>query len=151
MENYVNNGKIKVELKNLDNFYKENKIKKISFIKMDLEGHEYKSLIGLKDTINRDSPIIALEQFVGQFAQMKKSTQTIDFLKENLYNFFYEPIFFQRKKSKNKILRAVNKILFYLQILFGRSAINLYRLKKIEKFDVKSYPMIITSKFDLNN
>ena len=38
MENYVNNGTIKVELKNLDNFYKENKIKKILFIKIDLEG-----------------------------------------------------------------------------------------------------------------
>ena len=145
------NIKIKVELKNLDNFYKENKIKKISFIKMDLEGHEYKSLIGLKDTINRDSPIIAVEQFVGQFDQIKKTTQTIDFLKQNLYNFFYEPIFFQRRKNKNKILRAVNKIIFYLQILFGKSKINLYRLNKIEKFDVKSYPMIIASKFDLNN
>ena len=118
---------------------------------MDLEGHEYKSLIGLKDTINRDSPIIAVEQFVGQFDQIKKTTQTIDFLKQNLYNFFYEPIFFQRRKNKNKILRAVNKIIFYLQILFGKSKINLYRLKKIEKFDVKSYPMIIASKFDLNN
>ena len=144
------NIKIKVELKNLDNFYKENKTKKISFIKMDLEGHEYKSLIGLKDTINRDSPIITVEQFVGQFDQIKKTTQTIDFLKQNLYNFFYEPIFFQRRKNKNKILRAVNKIIFYLQILFGKSKINLYRLKKIEKFDVKSYPMIIASKFDLN-
>ena len=151
MENYVNNGKIKVELKNLDNFYKENKIKKISFIKIDVEWHEYKSLTGLKNTITRDSPIIALEQFVGQFDQIKKTTQTIDFLKQHLYNFFYEPIFFQRKKSKNKILRAVNKILFYLQILFDKDKINLYRLKTIEKFDVKSYPMIIASKFDLNN
>ena len=151
MENYVNNGKIKVELKNLDNFYKENKIKKISFIKIDVEGHEYKSLTGLKNTITRDSPIIALEQFVGQFDQIKKTTQTIDFLKKHLYNFYYEPIFFQRKKSKNKILRAVNKILFYLQILFDKDKINLYRLKTIEKFDVKSYPMIIASKFDLNN
>ena len=149
--NNERNIKIKVELKNLDNFYKENKIKKISFIKMDLEGHEYKSLIGLKDTMNRDSPVIALEQFVGQFDQIKKTTQAIDFLKQNLYNFFYEPIFFQRRKNKNKILRAVNKIIFYLQVLFGKSQINLYRLKKIEKFDVKSYPMIITSKFDLNN
>ena len=75
MENYVNNGTIKVELKNLDNFYKKNKIKKISFIKIDVEGHEYKSLMGLKSTITSDSPIIALEQFVGQFGQNKKTTQ----------------------------------------------------------------------------
>ena len=46
---------------------------------------------------------------------------------------------------------AVNKILFYLQILFDKDKINLYRLKTIKKFDVKSYPMIVASKFDLNN
>jgi len=151
MENHMNNSKIKVELKNLDNFYKENKIKKISFIKIDVEGHEYKSLMGLKNTITSDSPIIALEQFVGQFGQIKKTTQTIDFLKKNLYNFFYEPVFFKRKKNKNKILRAFNKIIFYLQILFDKGKINFYSLEKIDKFNVKSYPMIIASKFDLNN
>jgi len=151
MENHMNNSKIKVELKNLDNFYKENKIKKISFIKIDVEGHEYKSLMGLKNTITSDSPIIALEQFVGEFVQNNKTTQTIDFLKQNHYNFFYEPVFFQRKKNKNKILRAINKIIFYLQILFDKGSINSYSLEKIEKFNVKSYPMIVASKFDLNN
>ena len=55
------------------------------------------------------------------------------------------------KEKKNKILRAFNKIIFYLQILFDKGKINSYSLEKIDKFNVKSYPMIIASKFDLNN
>ena len=143
--------KIKVELKNLDNLLKENKVKKISFIKIDIEGYEYKALIGLKNTIINDSPIIVLEQWIDAFDEVKKTTKSIDFLKKNHYKFFYEPNYFRRKKSKNKILRAVNKIIFYLQILFDKDKINFYSIKKIDKFDVKSYPMIIASKFDLNN
>ena len=142
--------KIKVELKNLDNLLKENKVKKISFIKIDIEGYEYKALIGLKNTIINDSPIIVLEQWTDAFDEIKKTTKSIDFLKKNHYKFFYEPNYFRRKKSKNKILRAVNKIIFYLQILFDKDKINFYSIKKIDKFDVKSYPMIIASKFDLN-
>ena len=47
-------SKFKVKLKNLDNFLNDNKLKKISFIKIDVEGNEYKSLVGLKNTIVQD-------------------------------------------------------------------------------------------------
>ena len=142
--------KIKVELKNLDNLLKENKVKKISFIKIDIEGYEYKALIGLKNTINNDSPIIALEQWTDAFDEIKKTTKSIDFLKKNLYKFFYEPVYFKRKKNKNKILRAINKIIFFLQILFDSKKINLCDLKKIENFEIRPYNMIIASKIDLS-
>ena len=92
--------KIKVELKNLDNLLKENKVKKISFIKIDIEGYEYKALIGLKNTIINDSPIIVLEQWTDAFDEIKKTTKSIDFLKKNHYKFFYEPNYFRRKKRK---------------------------------------------------
>ena len=142
--------KIKVELKNLDNLLKENKIKKISFIKIDIEGYEYKALIGLKNTIINDSPIIVLEQWTDTFDEIKKTTKSIDFLKKNNYKFFYEPNYFRRKKNKNKILRAINKIIFFLQILFNSKKINLCNLKKIEDFEIRPYPMIIASKIDLS-
>ena len=141
--------KIGVELKNLDNLLKENKVKKISFIKIDIEGYEYKALIGLKNTIINDSPIIAFEQWTDAFDEIKKTTKSIDFLKNNLYKFFYEPIYFKRKKNKNKILRAINKIIFFLQILFDSKKINLCDLKKIENFEIRPYPIIIASKINL--
>ena len=100
-------------------------MQKISFIKIDIEGYEYKALIGLKNTIINDSPIIALEQWTDAFDEIKKTTKSIDFLKKNLYKFFYEPVYFRRKKNKNKILRAINKIIFFLQILFDSKKINL--------------------------
>ena len=141
--------KIKVELKNLDSFLKENKVKKISLIKIDIEGYEYKALIGLKNTIINDSPIIAFEQWTDAFDEIKKTTKSIDFLKNNLYKFFYEPIYFKRKKNKNKILRAINKIIFFLQILFDSKKINLCDLKKIENFEIRPYPIIMASKINL--
>ena len=142
--------KIKVELKNLDNLLKENKVKKISFIKIDIEGYEYKALIGLKNTIINDSPIIVLEQWTDAFDEIKKTTKSIDFLKKNHYKFFYEPNYFRRKKNKNKILRSINKIIFFLQILFDSKKINLCGLKKIENFEIKPYLMIIASKINLS-
>mgnify|MGYP000182717913 CR=1 FL=1 len=141
--------KIKVELKNLDNLLKENKVKKISFIKIDIEGYEYKALIGLKNTIINDSPIIVLEQWTDAFDEIKKTTKSIDFLKKNHYKFFYEPNYFRRKKNKNKILRSINKIIFFLQILFDSKKINLCDLKKIENFEIRPYPIIIASKINL--
>ena len=142
--------KIKVELKNLDNLLKENKVKKISFIKIDIEGYEYKALIGLKNTIINDSPIIVLEQWTDAFDEIKKTTKSIDFLKKNHYKFFYEPNYFKRKKNKNKILRSINKIIFSLQILFDSKKINLCGLKKIENFEIRPYLMIIASKINLS-
>jgi len=142
--------KIKVKLKNLDNLLKENKVKKISFIKIDIEGYEYKALIGLKNTIINDSPIIVLEQWTDAFDEIKKTTKSIDFLKKNHYKFFYEPNYFRRKKNKNKILRSINKIIFFLQILFDSKKINLCGLKKIENFEIKPYLMIIASKINLS-
>jgi len=52
-------------------------------------------------------------------------------------------------KGKNKIIRALNKIIFFLQIIFKSNKINLCKLKKIEKFELRPYPMIIASKTDL--
>ena len=138
-----------IKLKNLDNFLKDNKIKKISFIKIDVEGHEYKSLVGLKNTIAQDSPIIALEQLEEQFDKNTKTSDAINFLKDNDYNFFYEPNFYKRKRSKNKIINAINKLIFVLQIVFNLKKDNLYSLKKIENFKTVGYSMILASKIDI--
>ena len=86
--------------------------------------------------------------------------KSIEFSRIKIIKFFFqiiEAILFWyysktfKKRKKNKILRAINKIIFYLQILFDKGNINFYSLEKIEKFNVKSYPMIVASKFDLNN
>ncbi len=44
-----------------DRFFKENSIKNINFIKIDVEGHELYVLDGIKETIIRDRPFIVME------------------------------------------------------------------------------------------
>jgi FkbM family methyltransferase len=45
--------KIKVRITTLQNYLKKNKIKKIDFLKIDTEGHEFKVLLGLKNYISK--------------------------------------------------------------------------------------------------
>ncbi len=138
----IENNKEKIETKNLDIFLKKNNIKNIKFIKIDVEGFEFKVLRGLKETLSIEKPIIAFEQFPVDFKN--NSTKSINFLKEQNYNFFYEPIFVDRKKSANKIVNMIYKIFFFVQIVFSVKKIE-FSLKKIEKFKIKPYPMIVAS------
>lgn len=45
----------------LDHYVKKNSIKNIDVIKLDIEGSEYKALIGAKDTLNQYHPILIIE------------------------------------------------------------------------------------------
>ena len=74
---------------------------------------------------------------------------SINFLKKNDYKYFYEPSFFKRKKSKNKLLSAFFKISFILRLFFKKN--NFYNLNPISTFEIKDYPMIIASTEDLNS
>ena len=49
-----------VELKTLDSFCEENKITGIGVIKMDVEGAEYKAIVGATEIIKRDKPILLI-------------------------------------------------------------------------------------------
>lgn len=47
----INRPDVGLEISTLDNYVKENKIKSIDFLKIDVEGYEYKVLLGGKKTI----------------------------------------------------------------------------------------------------
>lgn len=47
---------VKVKVTTIDNFVKKNKIKKVDFIKMDIEGAEFDALKGAVKTLKRDKP-----------------------------------------------------------------------------------------------
>ena len=86
----------RIECKPLDLFLNENKtiISKITLIKIDTEGMEYKVLIGAKHTIARDKPrlLIEIHDNVPWLADKLKGNKqrVIEFLKE--YNYVIEEI-----------------------------------------------------------
>lgn len=53
----------KVEIIKLDDFVSDNKIKKIDFIKMDVEGFEKNVIIGAKKTILKFKPVLSLSAY----------------------------------------------------------------------------------------
>lgn len=49
------------EVEKLDNFKLDNNLGKISYLKIDIEGHEEAALRGAKDILISDSPVVSLE------------------------------------------------------------------------------------------
>ena len=75
--NNTNNLK-KVKVISLDNFCKINEIKQIDFLKIDVEGYEYKVLLGARDII-KNVKYVMLE--------VQKNDMYNDYSKENIENF----------------------------------------------------------------
>ena len=58
---------------------------KISLIKIDVEGMEYDVLLGAKNIISKNKPIICFEQNKKEFDNNCNETNSIDLLRENGY------------------------------------------------------------------
>jgi len=82
------NGTSKIKVVSLDNYILRNKIKKVDFIKMDIEGAEIEALIGMNKLLKQGSPNLAIASYhiingeksyklVDQYLQkLKYKTQT---------------------------------------------------------------------------
>lgn len=77
--NYKSISTIEISLISGDEFLSEQKIKKIDFLKLDLEGAEYDALIGLKDSLKNRN--IRLIQFEFGYINISTKKLLIDFYK----------------------------------------------------------------------
>ena len=59
-----NRGKLKVKVKTIDSLNFTN----VGFIKLDVEGHEYRCIKGAEQTIKKYEPVIIVEQNKGDFS-----------------------------------------------------------------------------------
>ena len=87
-------GSIKSQINKLDNIIKLDK--KIKLIKIDIEGHEYEALKGMKRLLKNNNSLILQEFCEDSISKRKK---IINFLKENEYLHSY--YFSKEKKFSN--------------------------------------------------
>jgi FkbM family methyltransferase len=59
--NFDNGISTNVKTISLDNFFSENKISSLKFIKIDIEGGEYLALLGMIETLKKYRPIVQIE------------------------------------------------------------------------------------------
>ncbi len=105
---------------------------KIGLIKIDVEGHELKTLYGSKSLIKKNKPIIFFEQLKNEINN--NSSKVINYLK-NLDYCFYEfnkSFYF----GENILLRFLS---LFMRSLFGYK----FSLKKTSKFHKKHYDLIM--------
>lgn len=79
-----NNYKI-IKSITIDYLAKKHDLKKINFIKLDIEGAEYPALLGAKNSISKFKPIIYLEN-----NDKKNFKLIINFLKKSHYSYYFE-------------------------------------------------------------
>lgn len=99
---------INIEAISIDEFVKENNIKKVDFIKMDLENSELNALNGAIETIKRDRPQMSIciyhsyEHFIKIPAFFNKT------LDNYVYKLYYDPI----DKLCEVIIQAIPKEIY---------------------------------------
>ncbi len=143
--------KFNIKLKKISNFIHSN----VSFIKIDVEGHELEVLHGLQDSLKKYSPIVSFEQHSSDFYNEPDmqimTSSSISYLKEQEYRYFFE--IKQDKdwkwgsKTSNKILAKI--IHLTESVLLGVPTKLTYRLNPIQKFNQRTYDLIISSKHPL--
>ncbi len=135
-------GEFKVRGNKLDNIVYS---KKIDFIKIDTEGHEYKVLTGMKKLLINNNPIIMYELDAKNYAE---NDNTVKYLKKLNYKYFY---FFD--KDFDYYNYKIKYLIFLLLriLLFGFDTNKIY-LKKISQFkNQKNYfqDTLVCSKYEL--
>ncbi len=103
-------GSIKSKINKLDNVIKLDD--KIKLIKIDIEGHEYEALEGMKKLLNNNKSLILLEFCEESISKRRK---IINFLKKEEY--FHSYYISKEKKFSNRayfdlIIKIVSTILF---------------------------------------
>ncbi|QBZ83546.1 methyltransferase FkbM [Hydrogenovibrio crunogenus] len=103
LENRVEGNLLDVKLEKGDDFVIKQDFKKIDLIKIDVEGHEYKVLQGLIDSIKKFKPIIVIEWNEIDTIERILNTSAFCYLEEN-YIFYVLGSNYDREFYKNKFL-----------------------------------------------
>jgi len=81
--------KVKLRMKTIDEFFDESadELPEITFVKIDVEGFEYKVLQGGKEFLTKNSPIISIEQNSNVIVNGK--SKSLNLLRKYGYKYFF--------------------------------------------------------------
>ena len=138
-------GKEIVRGVNTMQFFNKKKIRKIDFIKIDTEGHEFEILKNMHTLIKKYKPIIQIEVLDSEYSK-NSYPKTIKYLKNELnYKYFYIPNNPIKIRRRNLILKEYyNLKYFFNNLLFFKE-----KLILIEKFENISYPAIFCTNYKI--
>ncbi len=100
-EKETNSAKISVKTISLDEFVIQNKIENISFIKIDIEGHEIAALNGAEKTLKKFKPLLLIE-----IEQRHHKEISIQRIFDRITNVGYQGFFFDTACKKFRPLSA---------------------------------------------
>ena len=90
-------GDVDVQTKMFDNLYKFNN--EYIFIKCDVEGHEYKIIEGMKNTLKRNNCLLQIEIFKKNFSDTEKILNDLGYIKIEAGNHKSMSFFFNKMGS----------------------------------------------------
>ena len=103
-------GTVRSKIDKLDNLIKLKR--KVEFIKIDIEGHEYKALLGMKNLLKKNDPKLFIEFYNDSIHERRR---IINFLLNlgysKSYYFFKKSTFFE-KKYLNLLINIFSVLLF---------------------------------------
>jgi len=113
----------------------------ITFIKIDVEGHEHSALLGASETLRRHGPIIAMEVLPNDVEN--GTTASIDFLRSLGYANFYElnegGWLGRQPRRRKQLARTL------LTILTSRRPSKAKALAQVEVLEKRTYLMLLCS------
>lgn len=130
---------VEFDVMRIDDMEEIQKAEAITFMKLDIEGHEAAAIAGAKATIAAHRPVIMIEVLKDEIAQ--GTSRSVEVLKSLGYKHFYEPVeagwLGSLPRGLKKFARAV------LEILSGRRLSKAGRLVGVDALEPRNYLMIL--------
>ena len=118
-------GRVEFSLESLDDMDLINAGDIVSFIKVDVEGHEFECLQGASGLLNRYQPVVACEILASTITE-DGVNPTVQLLRQNNYKYIYE---LQKRRSGTK---------------------KKFRLRLVEDLSLRNHKMVICSQYQLH-
>lgn len=114
-------------------------IRPISFIKIDVEGHEVEAILGAENTIRKHSPVVAIEVLSNNIEN--GTSAAVELLRDFGYNNFYE---MRERGWIGRLSRRPKKLVRSLiTLLTGVRLSKAAELAEVISLEKRSYPMLL--------